>query len=125
MSLSVEKGAKGEAHIISKLTESGWGVAKPLLDLGVDLLAYRIENRKVKVLAIQLKSLESESHENKTCYGFQIDRAEVIQGVTYIIVCPKIGEYLIIPSEELMKKSHWHRTHPQWEKFKEKWDLLS
>ena len=62
-------GAQGEAKVISELTNLGWGVGKPILDLGVDLLAYKIEDSAIQLVAIQVKTLDTKSHHHGTCFG--------------------------------------------------------
>jgi hypothetical protein len=117
-------GAKGEAKVISELTDRGWAVAKPLLDLGVDLLACKIENHTVRTVAIQVRTLDTPSHDRGTCYGFQLNREKVIDGVFYIIVCPTIEEFVIIPSAQVRQKPHWHQRQAEWQRFKNRWELV-
>ena len=117
-------GAQGEAKVISELTNRGWGVGKPILDLGVDLLAYKIEKNTIRLVAIQVKTLEMQSHHHGTCFGIQFNREDVIDGVFYIIVCLGINEFVIIPSEEMKRKSHWHQNNEEWKNLKNRWDLI-
>lgn len=118
-------GAKGEAKVISELTNRGWGVGKPLLDLGIDLLAYKIENHSIRLIAIQVKTLATPSHHQNTCYGAQFSEEDIIDGIFYIIVCPEINEFVIIPSEEIRRKPHWHQDHEEWRRFKDRWELIT
>jgi hypothetical protein len=118
-------GARGEAKVISELTNRGWGVGKPLLDLGIDLLAYKIENHSIRLVAIQVKTSATPSHHGNTCYGAQFNEEEVVDGIFYIIVCPEIDEFVIIPSEEIRRKPHWHQDQEEWRRFKNRWELIT
>ena len=118
-------GARGEAKVISELTNRGWGVGKPLLDLGIDLLAYKIENHSIRLVAIQVKTLATPSHHRNTCYGAQFNGEDIIDGIFYIIVCLDISEYVIIPSVEIRRKHHWHQDHAEWQRFKNRWELIA
>jgi len=123
MNASMKTGAEGEALVISELTRKGWAVAKPILDFGVDLLACKIDNGKIRTMAIQVKTVTKKSHGNNTCYGVNVDK--IIDGVHYIIVCPKIPEYTILTSEQVKKKPHLHRgRHSEWQEGIVQWDSL-
>jgi len=117
-------GAQGEAKVISELTDRGWAVAKPILDLGVDLLACRIVDGSVKIVAIQVKTKATPSHNRGTCYGHQFTKSKIIDGVYYIIACLTIREYIIIPSEQAKQKTHWHKERAEWDEFKNRWELI-
>lgn len=129
MSQITKIGAQGEAMVINELTKRGWAVAKPILDLGVDLLACKVENMKVKIISIQVKTRTKPTHGRTqgraTCYGIDLKRKRIIDGVYYIIACPNIEECVILPSEQVRKTPHLHRgKHREWEEFKGRWDLL-
>lgn len=118
-------GAQGEAMVINELTQRGWAAAKPILDLGVDILACKVENRKVETIAIQVKTKSKRTHGHGTCYGFSIKRDKIIDGVCYIIACPRIQECIILTSEQIRKTPHLHRGRDrEWDEFKGRWDLL-
>ena len=117
-------GAKGEAKVISELTDRGWAVAKPLLDLGVDLLACKVNEGTIKMVAIQVKTLETPSHHRGTCYGYGFQKSKIIDGIYYVIACPTIQEYVILKSEQIRRKTHWHKEQPEWDSFKNQWDLI-
>ena len=118
------KGAQGEAKVISELTDKGWAVAKPILDLGVDLLACKIVDDAIRTVAIQVKTEMKPNHHGGTCYGHHFTKSEIIDGVYYVIACPTIQEYIILPSEEAKQKTHWHKENVEWDNFKNKWELI-
>lgn len=125
MSQTTKVGAKGEAMVISELTERSWAVAKPIVDVGIDLLACKVEDGKVKTVAVQVKTITKPSHGGGTCYGFNIGVRDIIDGVYYIIVCPATGEYIVLTSDQVRKKWHVHKGRDsEWDEFRDRWDLL-
>lgn len=86
MSEKIQISLIGEHLVMINLIEQGWSIAKPLPDIGIDLIAIKIEDDKEsKVRCIQVKTSERYNQVKNICrkkshnlYGFKFEK--VIQG---------------------------------------------
>jgi len=101
VSNAIQVSTKGELLAAIDLIEEGWSIAKPQPDVGIDLVATKIEQHEVKVKCVQVKTSERYDLVKNICrkkshnlYGFNFD--QIIQGCEYWFVFIKNEESKII-----------------------------
>ena len=91
-------GAIGEQIAITQLIKEGWSVAKPYPDIGIDILAVKLENGKLRTRNIQVKSSFGEKR-YRQIKNIRREKSHNLYGFTFKKIMPNTEYWFVFSFE--------------------------